>query len=180
MAARQEQEPARTEVEEVAKNVLRMQLPISLPGLGHVNCYALVDDRGAAVVDPGLPTPASFAALRQRLARVADIRDFASRELALPDNDTFRGYADLHRPYVVWNVFAAAEFSLDPVQWCFPFAGCVAYRGYFSEEGAQRFGAKLQDDGLDVFVGGVPAYSTLGWFNDPVLIDIQSVIDLLD
>jgi predicted aminopeptidase len=108
-------------------------------------------------------------ALRQRLARVADIRDFASRELALPDNDTFRGYADLHRPYVVWNVFAAAEFSLDPVQWCFPFAGCVAYRGYFSEEGAQRFGAKLQDDGLDVFVGGVPAYSTLGWFNDPVL-----------
>jgi len=77
MAARQEQEPARTEVEEVAKNVLRMQLPISLPGLGHVNCYALVDDHGAAVIDPGLPTPASFAALGQRLGqaglRVKDI-----------------------------------------------------------------------------------------------------------
>lgn len=107
--------------------------------------------------------------LRERLERVASIRDFASRELRLPDNQSFRGYADLHRPYVVWNVFAAPEFSLEPVQWCFPFAGCVAYRGYFSEEGAQRFAARMDEKGLDVFVGGVPAYSTLGWFDDPVL-----------
>jgi predicted aminopeptidase len=107
--------------------------------------------------------------LRARLERVAAIRDFASRELMLPDNQSFRGYADLHRPYVVWNVFAAPEFSLEPVQWCFPFAGCVAYRGYFSEQGAQQFASKMDDKGLDVFVGGVPAYSTLGWFDDPVL-----------
>ena len=107
--------------------------------------------------------------LRERLERIAAIRDFASRELMLPDNQSFRGYADLHRPYVVWNVFAAPEFSLEPVQWCFPFAGCVAYRGYFSEENAQRFASKMDDKGLDVFVGGVPASSTLGWFDDPVL-----------
>lgn len=107
--------------------------------------------------------------LRHRLERVAEIREYASRELALPDNRSFRGYADLHRPYVLWNVFAAQEFSLDPVTWCFPFAGCVAYRGYFSEQGARRFAARLRDKGFDVFVGGVPAYSTLGWFSDPVL-----------
>jgi len=109
------------------------------------------------------------AALRERLARVAEIRDFASRELALPDDGSYREYADVHRDYVLWNVFAAPEFSLDPVQWCFPIAGCVAYRGYFSEEKARAFAASLAKRGFDVFVGGVPAYSTLGWFDDPVL-----------
>lgn len=109
------------------------------------------------------------AGLRQRLARVAQIRDFASLELALPDDGSYREYADLRRDYVVWNVFAAPEFSLDPVQWCFPIAGCVAYRGYFSEQKARAFAARLEKRGFDVFVGGVPAYSTLGWFDDPVL-----------
>jgi predicted aminopeptidase len=107
--------------------------------------------------------------LRERLARIAEIRDFASRELALPDDGSYREYADLNRDYAVWNVFAASEFSLDPVQWCFPIAGCVAYRGYFSEEKARAFAVGLQARGYDVFVGGVPAYSTLGWFDDPVL-----------
>jgi predicted aminopeptidase len=107
--------------------------------------------------------------LRERLARVAGIRDFASRDLALPDDGSYRDYADLHRPYVVWNVFAAPEFSLSPQQWCFPIAGCVAYRGYFSEEKAEVFAAGLKERGLDTFVVGIPAYSTLGWFDDPVL-----------
>jgi predicted aminopeptidase len=108
-------------------------------------------------------------ALRQKLAAVVRIRDFASRELGLPDNRSYREYADLGRPYVVWNVFAAPEFSVQPARWCFLFAGCVSYRGYFSREEADRFSAELAGQGYDVHVGGVPAYSTLGWFSDPVL-----------
>ena len=107
--------------------------------------------------------------LRERLELVKRVRDFASKELALPDNGSYRKYADLNRPYVVWNVFATPELSMKPVEWCFPFAGCVSYRGYFSENEAERFGAAQRERGQDVFVAGIPAYSTLGWFDDPVL-----------
>ena len=108
-------------------------------------------------------------ALRQRLELVLEIRTFAADQLALPDDGSYRRYADLKRPYVLWNVFAAPALSLQPVTWCFPVAGCVGYRGYFSEQGAQRFAAGLRKKNLDVYVGGVPAYSTLGWFDDSVL-----------
>ncbi|HMH19721.1 MAG TPA: aminopeptidase, partial [Burkholderiales bacterium] len=107
--------------------------------------------------------------LRAKLAKVLAIRAFASRELALPDNDSYRRYADIGRPYVVWNVFAAPEFSVRPVESCFIFAGCVSYQGFYSEEDARRQAASLADKGYDVYIGGVPAYSTLGWFSDPVL-----------
>jgi predicted aminopeptidase len=107
--------------------------------------------------------------IRERLTQVLRMRNFASAELALPDNGSYRKYADLGRPYVVWNVFAAAEFSVVAQEWCFPFAGCVGYRGYFNQAGAERFGEELRRKGLDVFVTGIPAYSTLGWFDDPVL-----------
>ncbi len=107
--------------------------------------------------------------LRSRLEYVAAARDFASRELGLPDNESYRSYADLGRPYVVWNVFAAPEFSVEPRHWCFPIAGCVVYRGYFKEDAAQRYARKLRRRGDDVAVGGVSAYSTLGHFKDPVL-----------
>ena len=107
--------------------------------------------------------------LRERLEVVKRVRDFASTELALPDNGSYRRYADVKRPYVVWNVFATPELSMKPVEWCFPFAGCVSYRGYFSEREAKAFGAGLRRQGRDVFVAGIPAYSTLGWFDDPVL-----------
>lgn len=119
---------------------------------------------GEVVADPATPD-----ALREKLAAVLRMREFASRELGLPDNASYRRYADLGRPYVVWNVFAAPEFSTRPLQWCFPFAGCVGYRGYFAEADAGRFADELAAAGHDVFVGGVPAYSTLGWFADPVL-----------
>ncbi len=109
------------------------------------------------------------AALRAQLKSVAVIRDFASRELKLPDNGSYRSYADVGRRYVVWNVVAAAEFSAEPKQWCYPVVGCVAYRGYFVESRAHRFAAGLHAQGFDVTVGGVAAYSTLGHFNDPVL-----------
>jgi predicted aminopeptidase len=108
-------------------------------------------------------------ALRTQLEAVRTIRDFASRELGLPDNGSYRSYADLGRPYVVWNVVAAAEFSVDAKEWCYPIVGCVAYRGYFKERQAQRFADGLRGQEFDVTVGGVAAYSTLGHFNDPVL-----------
>jgi predicted aminopeptidase len=116
-----------------------------------------------------LVAPDTAAPLRTRLQQITVIREFASRELLLPDNSSYRSYADLGRPYVVWNVVATPELSLQPRQWCFPIAGCVAYRGYFSEAAARRFAAQLADRGDDVAVFGVAAYSTLGRFSDPVL-----------
>ena len=107
--------------------------------------------------------------LKEKLRLVLRIREFASAELGLPDNDSYRSYADLDRDYAVWNVFAAPEFSVDAKQWCFLIVGCVAYRGYFSEEKAQAFARNLRLNGNDVYVGGVAAYSTLGHFDDPVL-----------
>lgn len=118
----------------------------------------------AVIRDPETP-----AELRAKLERVTRIRDFASRELGLPDNRSYRRYADLGRPYVVWNVFAAEEFSVQPKKWCFLFAGCVGYRGYFDKTEADEFAAAQARQGYDVYVAGVPAYSTLGWFADPVL-----------
>jgi predicted aminopeptidase len=109
------------------------------------------------------------AKLRSQLEAVASIRDFASRELALPDNGSYRSYADVGRPYVVWNVVAAPEFSVAPKEWCYPIVGCVAYRGYFVEARARRFAAEQRKRGLDVVVGGTAAYSTLGHFDDPIL-----------
>jgi len=108
-------------------------------------------------------------ALKRKLERVLAIRDYASRELGLPDNPSYRSYTDLGRRYVLWNVFATPELSLEPRQWCFPVAGCVNYRGYFEEAAARAEASQLGATGDDVYVGGVPAYSTLGYFNDPML-----------
>lgn len=107
--------------------------------------------------------------LADRLGLVEEARLFSVHELGLPDNDSYRSYADLERDFAVWNVFAAPEFSLQPKQWCFPVAGCVNYRGYFSEQAAHRKARRLEGKGFDVSVGGVTAYSTLGRFDDPVL-----------
>ena len=116
-----------------------------------------------------LKDPATPETLRTRLEYVAAARDFASRELGLPDNASYRSYADVGRPYVVWNVFATAEFSVEPRRWCFPISGCVVYRGYFNEARAQRYARRMRGQGADATVGGVAAYSTLGHFEDPVL-----------
>jgi len=139
-------------------------------------CYYMQAARGQLDVmskrepiDELIEAPDTPDELAARLRLVSEARQFAIDELLLPDNDSYRSYADLGRDYVVWNVFAAPEFSLDPKTWCFPIAGCVAYRGYFSEDAARRKADQLAEDGLDVAVGGVPAYSTLGRFDDPVL-----------
>jgi predicted aminopeptidase len=109
------------------------------------------------------------ARLAQRLQLSREIRAFASRELGLPDNASYTRYADLGRPFVVWNVIAAPELTMTPRQWCFPVVGCVNYRGFFDEASAKAEAARLAAAGDDVHVGGVPAYSTLGWFDDPLL-----------
>jgi predicted aminopeptidase len=109
------------------------------------------------------------AELRGRLELVQEARQFAVDQLLLPENDSYLSYTDLEREFVVWNVFAAPEFSLTPEQWCYPVAGCVIYRGYFAENKADRKAQKLKKNGLDVYVSGVAAYSTLGRFDDPVL-----------
>jgi predicted aminopeptidase len=120
-------------------------------------------------VEEVLSDPATPAQTIHQLKLVQRLRDFASQELALPDNHSYRRYADLDRPFAVWNVFAAPELSLEPKKWCFIVAGCVSYRGYFARDMAEQFAAKLKQKGYDVYVGGVPAYSTLGWFDDPLL-----------
>jgi len=111
----------------------------------------------------------SSAELKRQLAMVQEARQFAIDELLLPDNESYRTFVDLKRDYVVWNVIAAPEFSLLAKTWCYPIVGCVAYRGYFSEKAARKKTKKLRAKHYDVFVGGVPAYSTLGRFADPVL-----------
>jgi predicted aminopeptidase len=97
------------------------------------------------------------------------VLDYAEHQLALPVGRRYRTYVELGRPYVVWNVFAAPELSLEPHRWCYPVAGCAPYRGYFSAAAAERAAARLAERGMDVYVGGVAAYSTLGWFADPLL-----------
>lgn len=123
----------------------------------------------ARPVEDLIGDPATPQALRETLQTAAEIRAFASSTLELPDNGSYRRYAELGRPYPVWNVVAAPELSLRALQSCFPVAGCVPYRGYFSEEAARRHAAQLRNAGSDVLVYGVPAYSTLGWFDDPLL-----------
>ena len=120
-------------------------------------------------IDQWLADPKVSDQLKQRLTRTKKIRKFAVQELDLPDNGSYTKYAELNRPYVVWNVIATPELSMKPVQWCFPVAGCVDYRGYYRKEDAQRFAHDLRSQGYEVRVSGVPAYSTLGWFDDPVL-----------
>ena len=115
-----------------------------------------------------IASPDTDPVLKARLQRVLDARSWAVGALALPDNGSYTQYADLHRPYVVWNVFATPRYSLRPVEHCFLFVGCLAYQGFYTREQAQARADELAAQGFDAYVGGVPAYSTLGWFDDPV------------
>jgi predicted aminopeptidase len=123
----------------------------------------------ARPIDDWLSDPQTPPALKDKLREVQQIRRFAVSELALPDNDSYTAYAQLQRRFVLWNVVAAPALSLTPRKWCFPVAGCVNYRGYYDQQEAQDYAAQLRSEGDDVQVTGVPAYSTLGWFNDPVI-----------
>lgn len=129
--------------------------------------YSLWSD--ARSIDDWLGDPATEPKLRARLEKARLIRHFAVKELHLPDNDSYKNYASLKRQYVLWNVVATPELSLRPIQWCFPIAGCVSYRGYYDKADAESYADELRKERNDVSVGGVPAYSTLGWFSDPLL-----------
>lgn len=129
--------------------------------------------QAARPVPDWLADPATPAPLRERLALSQQMREFAVRELKLPDNPSYRRYADLKRNAVVWNVVAAPELSLQLKTWCFPVMGCVGYRGYFDRAGADAMATELRGQAFEALVYGVPAYSTLGWTNwlggDPLL-----------
>ena len=135
---------------------------------GHVELLQSAKPVAAWVADPATPAP-----LRERLELTQRMRDFAVTELHLPDNGSYRRYADLNRSAAVWNVVAAPELGLTLKTWCFPVLGCVGYRGYYSREPADALAAQLRAQGLETVVYGVPAYSTLGWSNwaggDPLL-----------
>jgi predicted aminopeptidase len=123
----------------------------------------------ARPIDDWIADPGTSSKLRLRLETARQIRRYAVSEMSLPDNDSYKKYASLKRPYVLWNVVATPELSLRPLQWCFPVAGCVNYRGYYNKDAAMAYAKELKADGNDVEVGGVPAYSTLGWFSDPLI-----------
>ena len=141
----------------------------SLDYYGHLARGQLQLLQAREPIAPLLADPARDPLLRQRLALALQARAFASGQLGLPDNRSYRLYADLQRPFVVWNLFATEEFSLAPQTHCFPIAGCVAYRGFYEQGRARGAAAVLGQQGLDTYIGGVEAYSTLGWFADPVL-----------
>lgn len=131
---------------------------------GHLDLLAKRKPIAQLIEDQQTP-----AELRARLRLAREARDFASRELALPENASYRSYSDLGRDYAVWNLVAAPALSLEPRSWCWPIAGCLSYRGYFDRSAAEAHAERLANDGDDVFTGPVAAYSTLGWFADPLL-----------
>lgn len=120
-------------------------------------------------IDELLANPDLDSTLRDKLQLALEIRRFSITTLGLPDNDSYLSYTDLKREHVLWNVFAAPEFSLNLKQWCFLFAGCVGYKGWFDRADAEQEAAELREQGFDVYAGGVSAYSTIGWFDDPLL-----------
>ncbi|MGJ7516539.1 aminopeptidase [Pseudomonas baetica] len=159
--------------------VLRILFPgvlfLLLNGCSSVSYYSQLASgqwqllRAREPVSSVIADPHRDQKLRMHLAQSQRARTFASEQLHLPDNKSYRLYADIGRPYVVWNVFVTPEFSLKPQNHCFPIAGCVAYRGYYSQSAARGEAALQRLQGMDVTIGGVEAYSTLGWFNDPIM-----------
>ncbi len=125
--------------------------------------------RTATPIQELLEDPNTETELRTQLRLVQELTAFASQELSLESEGQYMNYVDTGKPFVVWNVFATDAFSLDPHTWCYPIVGCAAYRGYFSRDSAEEFAGALAGEGLDTYVGGVAAYSTLGWISDPVL-----------
>ena len=136
---------------------------------GHLAIVTSRQDLRELINDPDMEPE-----LQAKLQTVLQAREFAEVELHLPAGDNYLDYVHLDREHAIWNVFAAPEFSIEPLTWCYPIAGCAAYRGYFSEEAALDYAGALESQGLDVYVGGVDAYSTLGWFDDALLSTVAS------
>ena len=154
--------------------VVLIILFITLSGCESVRYYSHVAHGQFHIVSLRQPIeeiisdPQTDSVLKKKLEHVLALREFAENDLSLPVDDNYLNYVDLKRPFVVWNVSAAPEFSLSPKTWYYPIVGHASYRGYFSKEKANAFADQLKSEGYDVYVGGVTAYSTLGWFSDPV------------
>jgi predicted aminopeptidase len=144
---------------------------LALSGCYYVHLAAgqMEMNRRREPIEEVIARPDTDATLKSRLELAVRARDFAMGDLGLPDNGSYRTFADLGRRYATWNLFAAPEFAVEPKHWCFPIAGCVSYRGYFEEALATKAAGKLRARGYDVFIGPSIAYSTLGHLRDPVL-----------
>ncbi len=146
-----------------------------LPGCSSINYYFQSISghfeviRSRQAIDQILSRTGTQNTIRQKLIATKDILDFAHQELLLPDNGSYRHYTYLNRPYVVWNVIAAPAYSMETKEWCYLFLGCLSYRGFFNQAAAMDYANSLQKDNYEVYIGGVSAYSTLGWFKDPVI-----------
>jgi predicted aminopeptidase len=157
------------------KYLLFVSIALALQGCANLGYYLQVAGGHLEVLAKSRPIgdfiedPDTDPELRRKLKLVLESREFAIHKLDLPDNGSYLTYADLKRAFAVWNVFATPELSLEPKTWCFMIIGCVSYRGYFDHGRATAFAGALREQGYDVYVGGATAYSTLGWFSDPVL-----------
>ncbi|HEY1121464.1 MAG TPA: aminopeptidase, partial [Haloferula sp.] len=134
--------------------------------------------RKSKPIQPMIASKETDPKLRKQLEAVEKIRRFASEHLSLPGDESYGKYADLGRPYVTWTLYAAPEFSLEPKRWWYPTLGKLDYRGFFKEADAEELAKELRAEGYDVQVGGVDAYSTLGWFHDPVLNTFVNAADV--
>ena len=125
--------------------------------------------RARVPLDKKIQDPNTDPKLRSKLQLAQSALNFAQSHMYLPANKRYQSYADIGRDTVVWSIVATPEFSLNPKTWCYPVVGCAAYRGFFKQNLAQIEADKLKQQGYDVMIGEVGAYSTLGWFNDPIL-----------
>jgi len=148
---------------------------LSLSGCSSLGYYFDLMNGHARIINESAPITEVLAQqdvrpeVKTALRQLQAARQFAVQQLLLPDNNSYRRYADIGRKYVVWNVVATEEFSVEPQQWCYWIVGCMSYRGYYNQQVAESFAASLRAKHKDVLVSGVSAYSTLGWFEDPVL-----------
>lgn len=157
------------------KNFMTVLCALLLSGCASVNYYAQSIQGQFEIIQKRqnintlLGSQSLSNTQRKQLETVLKLREFSINQLGLPNNNSYLSYADLERDYVIWNIIATKEFSLSPVKWCYLIVGCLDYRGYFSKSDAKQHAIKLKEQGHDIYLGGVSAYSTLGWFDDPVL-----------
>ena len=156
------------------KHVLFLLISFGLTGCSTVGYYMEAINGHFEIVDKSRPIETVISEnksveLTKKLENFQQARQFAADDLLLPDNNSYKKYADIGRPYAVWNVIAAPKYSVEPKKWCFLFVGCISYRGYFNKYDAEAYAKQLESKGYDVYVAGARAYSTLGWFDDPLL-----------
>lgn len=163
------------QIQHYFKLILILFIVFSLPGCASIKYYSQsiqgqfeVIQKRQAITDIINKQDIS-SSLRNELMSVLLLRHFSTEQLGLPINNSYLSYTDLERDYVIWNIFANDEFSIEPLSWCYLIVGCLSYRGYFSQSEAEQHAMQLKKQGYDIYLGGVAAYSTLGWFDDPVL-----------